>query len=120
LERKARRGPKIRPSRKRCASHSFLVLAWASATAVQRSGTKRAVLGRNAQECECRKTRTASDVSTSGTHYCPGVTGGTEWNGAAWDPRTRLVYVNSVDWCVTVKLSKLASIKNVATGAAKA
>jgi alcohol dehydrogenase (cytochrome c) len=61
----------------------------------------------------------AAPITTSGTHYCPGVTGGSEWNGAAWDPVTRLVYVNSVDWCVTVKLSKLASIKNI-TEASKA
>lgn len=59
-------------------------------------------------------------ITSTGTYYCPGVTGGTEWNGAAWDPQTRLVYVNSVDWCVTVKLSKLKSIKNIATGVAKA
>jgi PQQ-dependent dehydrogenase (methanol/ethanol family) len=59
-------------------------------------------------------------ITTSGTHYCPGVFGGSEWNGAAWDPRSRLIFVNSVDWCVTVKLSKLASITNIATGAAKA
>jgi alcohol dehydrogenase (cytochrome c) len=52
-------------------------------------------------------------ITTAGTHYCPGVTGGSEWNGAAWHPITRLVYVNSVDWCVTVKLSKLANITNV-------
>ena len=59
-------------------------------------------------------------ITTTGTHYCPGVTGGSEWNGAAWEPATQLVYVNSVDWCVTVKLTKLASITNIATGAAKA
>lgn len=59
-------------------------------------------------------------MTTAGTHYCPGVTGGSEWNGAAYDPLTRLLYVNSVDWCTTVKLSKLASITNIATGAAKA
>jgi len=62
----------------------------------------------------------SAPITTNGTHYCPGVTGGTEWNGAAWNPKTSLVYVNSVDWCVTVKLTKLASIKNIATGAAKA
>lgn len=58
-------------------------------------------------------------ITSSGTHYCPGVMGGTEWNGAAWSPSNRLIYVNSVDWCVTVKLSKLSSIKNI-TAAAKA
>jgi alcohol dehydrogenase (cytochrome c) len=52
-------------------------------------------------------------ITTTGTHYCPGVTGGSEWNGAAWSPQTRLVYVNSVDWCVTVKLTKEASITNI-------
>ncbi|MGR4065455.1 MAG: PQQ-binding-like beta-propeller repeat protein, partial [Vulcanimicrobiaceae bacterium] len=52
-------------------------------------------------------------ITTAGTHYCPGVTGGSEWNGAAWNPQTRLIYVNSVDWCVTVKRTKLASIKNI-------
>lgn len=52
-------------------------------------------------------------ITPSGTHYCPGVMGGSEWNGAAWSPGTSLVYVNSVDWCVTVKLSKLGSIKNI-------
>lgn len=59
-------------------------------------------------------------ITSAGTRYCPGVTGGSEWNGAAWDPQTHLVYVNAVDWCVTVKLSKLASITNIATGVAKA
>lgn len=56
---------------------------------------------------------TDAPMTTAGTHYCPGVTRGSEWNGAAWNPATRLVYVNSVDWCVTVKLTKLASIKNI-------
>jgi alcohol dehydrogenase (cytochrome c) len=58
-------------------------------------------------------------ITPAGTHYCPGVMGGSEWNGAAWSPSAGLVYVNSVDWCVTVKLSKLRSIKNI-TAAGKA
>ncbi len=62
----------------------------------------------------------AAPITTAGTHYCPGVTGGSEWNGAAWDPKTHLLYVNAVDWCVTVKLTKEASIKNIVSGAAKA
>jgi PQQ-dependent dehydrogenase (methanol/ethanol family) len=59
-------------------------------------------------------------LTTAGTHYCPGLTGGLEWNGAAWDPKTGLIYVNAVDWCVTVKLTKEASITNMVSGAAKA
>ena len=50
----------------------------------------------------------AAPITTSGTHYCPGAAGGEEWNGAAWDPESGLVYVNSVDWCNTVKLAPVA------------
>jgi alcohol dehydrogenase (cytochrome c) len=55
----------------------------------------------------------AAPITPSGTHYCPGVTGGSEWNGAAWNPATKLVYVNSVDWCVTVKRSVEPSVTNI-------
>ncbi|MGC2634852.1 MAG: PQQ-binding-like beta-propeller repeat protein [Candidatus Cybelea sp.] len=55
----------------------------------------------------------AAPITPSGTHYCPGVTGGSEWNGAAWNPTTKLVYVNSVDWCVTVKRSASPSMTNI-------
>ncbi|MEO9170831.1 MAG: hypothetical protein ABI282_00270 [Candidatus Baltobacteraceae bacterium] len=55
----------------------------------------------------------AAPITSTGTHYCPGVTGGSEWNGAAWNPAARLVYVNSVDWCVTVKLSARPSMTNI-------
>jgi len=44
-------------------------------------------------------------LTTAGTHFCPGPAGGMEWNGAAFSSTTGLVYVNSVDWCVTVKLT---------------
>lgn len=44
-------------------------------------------------------------LTTAGTHYCPGPAGGEEWNGAAFSNATGLVYVNSVDWCVTLKLA---------------
>ena len=37
-------------------------------------------------------------------HFCPGSTGGAEWNGPAYDPKTNLVYIGEVDWCTTVKL----------------
>ena len=32
---------------------------------------------------------------------CPGVLGGVQWNGPAYSPRTRLLYVPAVDWCTT-------------------
>ncbi len=47
-------------------------------------------------------------IVPEGTHFCPGTAGGVEWNGPTYSPNTNLVYVNSVDWCNTLKLdSKL-------------
>ena len=39
--------------------------------------------------------------TANGVHICPGTLGGAEWNGPAFDPATRRLYVNSVDWCAT-------------------
>jgi alcohol dehydrogenase (cytochrome c) len=55
----------------------------------------------------------AAPISVTGTRYCPGATGGSEWNGGAWSSKTGLFYVNSVDWCTTVKVSSLKSITNL-------
>ena len=38
------------------------------------------------------------------THFCPGVQGGVEWNGPAFSPAANLVFVNSIDWCYSLKL----------------
>jgi alcohol dehydrogenase (cytochrome c) len=38
------------------------------------------------------------------THFCPGATGGAEWNGPAYDPQTNLVLIGQVDWCYSVTL----------------
>jgi PQQ-dependent dehydrogenase (methanol/ethanol family) len=35
------------------------------------------------------------------TRACPGVLGGTEWNGPAYNPGTNMLYVPAVDWCTT-------------------
>ena len=40
------------------------------------------------------------------TRFCPGITGGVEWNGAAYSPLTNLLYVGAVDRCVSVRLRK--------------
>lgn len=40
------------------------------------------------------------------THVCPGGLGGVEWNGPAFDPSTSLVFVNTVDWCMTLTPQK--------------
>ncbi len=37
-------------------------------------------------------------------HFCPGMGGGTEWNGAAYSPRTDSLFVGAVDLCAHVQL----------------
>jgi alcohol dehydrogenase (cytochrome c) len=37
-------------------------------------------------------------------HFCPGITGGTEWNGAAYSPPLNAIFVGAVDLCANVKL----------------
>lgn len=50
------------------------------------------------------------------THFCPGTYGGTEWNGAAYSPRTNFVYVGAIDWCTTVTLATDEAIKAAKPG----
>jgi len=40
-------------------------------------------------------------VITTPTRACPGVLGGTEWNGPAYNATTNMLYVPAVDWCAT-------------------
>ena len=42
-------------------------------------------------------------VTNKGTHACPGVLGGVEWSGSAYNPLTNLLYTPAVDWCGTFK-----------------
>ena len=44
------------------------------------------------------------------TRFCPGTQGGTEWNGPAFHPTLNLLLVNSVDWCVSVKVADAATV----------
>ncbi|MGH7593980.1 MAG: pyrroloquinoline quinone-dependent dehydrogenase [Gemmatimonadales bacterium] len=39
-------------------------------------------------------------------HFCPGIIGGTEWNGAAYSPQSNAIYVGAVDWCANVMMQK--------------
>ena len=43
-------------------------------------------------------------LSRQPVHFCPGIQGGSEWNGPAYDPATNLLYTGAVDWCTTVTL----------------
>lgn len=40
-------------------------------------------------------------ITTKPTRACPGVLGGVEWNGPAFNPGANLLYVPAVDWCAT-------------------
>jgi alcohol dehydrogenase (cytochrome c) len=44
-------------------------------------------------------------LTAAGTHFCPGVNGGVEWNGPAYSAVTNALYVGAVDWCTTVELA---------------
>ncbi len=46
-------------------------------------------------------------VNTKGVHACPGVLGGVEWNGPAYNPATNMLYVGAVDWCATFKSAEV-------------
>ena len=39
--------------------------------------------------------------TVAGVHRCPGLLGGMEWNGPAYNPLTKMLYVATVDWCGT-------------------
>ena len=49
-------------------------------------------------------------------HFCPGATGGAEWNGPAFDPRSNLAYVGEVQWCTTVSVQTNQAVAKTASG----
>ncbi len=49
-------------------------------------------------------------------HFCPGSTGGAEWNGPAYDPQLNLVFIGEVEWCTTVTLTPTEKIATVPPG----
>jgi len=55
-------------------------------------------------------TRTDFDKvpTVAGVHGCPGLLGGMEWNGPAYSPATKTLYVAAVDWCGTFTKSDKA------------
>jgi alcohol dehydrogenase (cytochrome c) len=50
-------------------------------------------------------TRENVDASPTveGVHRCPGLLGGMEWNGPAYDPNNNRLFVAAVDWCGVFK-----------------
>jgi alcohol dehydrogenase (cytochrome c) len=47
-------------------------------------------------------------VTPEGVSVCPGVLGGVEWNGPAFNPASNLLYVGAVDWCTTFYVAESA------------
>jgi alcohol dehydrogenase (cytochrome c) len=41
---------------------------------------------------------------THDVRFCPGILGGSEWNGASYDPTLNLIFVGAVDWCASVRV----------------
>ena len=41
-------------------------------------------------------------LTAEGVRVCPGA--GVQWNGPAYSPSTKLLYVNAIDWCTVFKL----------------
>jgi alcohol dehydrogenase (cytochrome c) len=50
--------------------------------------------------------------------FCPGASGGSEWNGPAYDPDTNLIITGEVDWCTTVKRQTDEQLQDAPTGGA--
>ena len=49
-----------------------------------------------------RRENVAVKLSDKPVHFCPGSSGGSEWNGTAYSPDTNLFYNGTEDWCTTV------------------
>ena len=57
-------------------------------------------------------------LTPEGVRFCPGAQGGAEWNGAAYDARTNLLFTGEVDWCSTVKTVGADKLQSVSLGQA--
>ena len=49
-------------------------------------------------------------------HFCPGTTGGAEWNGPAYDKQNNLIMVGEVQYCTTVTLKNRKEVLNRKAG----
>ena len=45
------------------------------------------------------------------TRFCPGSQGGMEWNGPSYHRASGTIYVNAIDWCTSVKLQRLDTLR---------
>ena len=47
------------------------------------------------------------------TRFCPGIFGGIEWNGPAYQRELGLLYANSIDWCTSIQLQPVHEVKGM-------
>lgn len=50
----------------------------------------------------------ATAPTREGVYTCPGPLGGVEWNGPAYDAKTKQLVVGAVDWCAHIKSDDVA------------
>ncbi|HXQ50170.1 MAG TPA: PQQ-binding-like beta-propeller repeat protein [Stellaceae bacterium] len=62
------------------------------------------------------RSNTTAPLTKLGTTFCPGASGGAEWNGPAYSPVTNLIYTGEVDWCSIVTMLDDDDTKAVAQG----
>ncbi len=75
--------------------------------------------GRQLRRTSVTTIRNASaPLTATGTRFCPGTQGGTEWNGPAYSAATNLIYTGAVDWCSTVRVATDAKVRSVPDGQA--
>lgn len=61
-----------------------------------------------------------AEVTREGTHACPGVLGGVEWNGPAYHPGANVLVTPAVDWCYTFfEAETINSCRDRTTSAAR-
>jgi alcohol dehydrogenase (cytochrome c) len=53
-----------------------------------------------------RHTNVDVPLGTEAVYHCPGISGGASWNGAAYSPVAKTLFVNSLDWCGTTRLTE--------------
>lgn len=45
-------------------------------------------------------------------YFCPGISGGAEWNGPSYNPENNLAYIGEMEWCTTATLQPETIVKN--------
>lgn len=44
-------------------------------------------------------------------YFCPGISGGAEWNGPSYNPENNLVYIGEMEWCTTANLMEEGTVR---------